>query len=451
MTVPQFPRDFLFGTSTSAYQIEGGWNVDGRGPSIWDTYTHASPRRDTGDVACNTYHDFQTDINLMSVLGLNSYRFSVAWPRVLPEGRGQVNAKGLDYYDRLVDALLTKNIRPFVTLFHWDMPQALQDAFGGFAGRETAFHFADYAEVVARRLGDRVKDWITLNEPWEHAALGHLLGEHAPGRHNPWTYLKVAHHQLLGHGLAVERIRAACPDARVGITLSLTPILPKTSSPHDVAAAKVADQFFNTFYLDGIYKGQYPDLFWSQVRWLHPKIGADDMQVISRPLDFLGVNFYSREFARAVWWMPFLRFWVDGDLSASGEKVVDGMPFTASGREVYPQGLYDLLMYLKREYNNPFMYLTENGAAFTDHLDGEQIHDEKRVSYLQGYMDAAARAIRDGSNLHGYFIWSLTDNFEWSLGYGTRFGIVYVDYATQRRYVKDSGLWVKEMIQNQKP
>lgn len=446
MSVPQFPSDFLFGTATSAYQIEGGWNVDGRGPSIWDTYTHASPRRDTGDVACNTYHDFQTDIDLMSVLGLNAYRFSVAWPRVLPEGRGQVNAKGLDYYDRLVDALLAKHIRPFVTLFHWDMPQALQDAFGGFAGRETASYFADYAEVVVRRLGDRVKDWITLNEPWEHAALGHLLGEHAPGHHNPWTYLKVAHHQLLGHGLAVERIRAACPDARVGITLSLTPILPKTNRPQDVVAAKVADQFFNTFYLDGIYKGHYPAPFWSQVRWLHPHIGADDMQVISRPLDFLGVNFYSREFARAVWWMPFLRFWVDGDLSASGEKVVNGIPFTASGREVYPQGLYDLLMYLKREYNNPFLYLTENGAAFTDHLDGEQVHDEKRVAYLQGYMDAAARAIRDGANLHGYFIWSLTDNFEWSLGYGTRFGIVYVDYATQRRYVKDSGLWVKEMI-----
>jgi len=446
VSVPQFPSDFLFGTATSAYQIEGGWNVDGRGPSIWDTYTHASPRRDTGDVACNTYHDFQTDIDLMSVLGLNSYRFSVAWPRVLPEGRGQVNAKGLDYYDRLVDALLAKHIRPFVTLFHWDMPQALQDAFGGFAGRETASYFADYAEVVVRRLGDRVKDWITLNEPWEHAALGHLLGEHAPGHHNPWTYLKVAHHQLLGHGLAVERIRAACPDARVGITLSLTPILPKTNRPQDVVAAKVADQFFNTFYLDGIYKGHYPAPFWSQVRWLHPHIGADDMQVISRPLDFLGVNFYSREFARAVWWMPFLRFWVDGDLSASGEKVVNGIPFTASGREVYPQGLYDLLMYLKREYNNPFLYLTENGAAFTDHLDGEQVHDEKRVAYLQGYMDAAARAIRDGANLHGYFIWSLTDNFEWSLGYGTRFGIVYVDYATQRRYVKDSGLWVKEMI-----
>lgn len=446
MSIPQFPSDFLFGTATSAYQIEGGWNVDGRGPSIWDTYTHASPRRDTGDVACNTYHDFQTDIDLMSVLGLNAYRFSVAWPRVLPEGRGQVNAKGLDYYDRLVDALLAKHIRPFVTLFHWDMPQALQDAFGGFAGRETASYFADYAEVVVRRLGDRVKDWITLNEPWEHAALGHLLGEHAPGHHNPWTYLKVAHHQLLGHGLAVERIRAACPDARVGITLSLTPILPKTNRPQDVVAAKVADQFFNTFYLDGIYKGHYPAPFWSQVRWLHPHIGADDMQVISRPLDFLGVNFYSREFARAVWWMPFLRFWVDGDLSASGEKVVNGIPFTASGREVYPQGLYDLLMYLKREYNNPFLYLTENGAAFTDHLDGEQVHDEKRVAYLQGYMDAAARAIRDGANLHGYFIWSLTDNFEWSLGYGTRFGIVYVDYATQRRYVKDSGLWVKEMI-----
>ncbi|MBN8634531.1 MAG: beta-glucosidase, partial [Anaerolineae bacterium] len=427
-----FPSDFVWGAATAAYQIEGGTTADGRGPSIWDTFTHTPGKvlnGDTGDKAADHYHRWREDIALMQTLNLAAYRFSIAWPRILPTGRGKINQAGLDWYSRLIDGLLAANITPYITLYHWDLPQALQDE-DGWLRRGIADDFAAYTDIVSRAYGDRVKDWITLNEPWEHAALGHLLGEHAPGHHNPWTYLKVAHHQLLGHGLAVERIRAACPDARVGITLSLTPILPKTTSPQDVAAAKVADQFFNTFYLDGIYKGQYPDPFWSQVRWLHPQIGADDMQVISRPLDFLGVNFYSREFARAVWWMPFLRFWVDGDLSASGEKVVNGMPFTASGREVYPQGLYDLLMYLKREYNNPFLYLTENGAAFTDHLDGQRVHDEKRVAYLQGYMDAAARAIRDGTNLHGYFIWSLTDNFEWSLGYGTRFGIVYVDYPT---------------------
>jgi len=449
MSYPQFPSEFLFGTASSAYQIEGGWNADGRGLSIWDVYTHASPKRETGDVACKTYFDYQTDIDLMSALGFNTYRFSISWPRVLPAGKGTVNPKGLDYYNRLVDALLAKNIRPFITLFHWDMPQALQEAYGGFAGRDTAGYFADYAEIVVRSLGDRVKDWITLNEPWEHAALGHLLAEHAPGKTNPWTYLRVAHHQLLGHGLAVERIRAASPDSRVGITLSLTPILPKTQDPKDIDAARLGNQFFNTFFLDGIYKGHYPDEFWARTRLLHPRLGPDDMKLISAPLDFLGVNYYSREVARHAWWMPFLGFWVDGQLSASEEKVVDGMPFTASGREVYPQGLYDLLAWLKKEYNNPLLYITENGAAFTDHLEGERVHDEKRRAYFQDFFAAAEHAIADGVDLRGYFIWSLTDNFEWSLGYGTRFGLVYIDYSTQKRYIKDSGFWVQEMIKNQ--
>ncbi|NTU75724.1 MAG: family 1 glycosylhydrolase, partial [Anaerolineaceae bacterium] len=274
---PQFPKDFLFGTATSAYQIEGSPYADGKGPSIWDTFTHTPGKIEGGDkadTACDAYANPSPDLDLMRALNLNAYRFSVAWARVLPTGRGTINQKGLDYYNRLVDELLRRNIAPFVTLFHWDTPQGIQDVCQGFAGRDCASYFADYSEIVARSLGDRVKNWITLNEPWEHAALGHLLGAHAPGRHNPWVYFRVAHHQLLGHGLALERIRSIYPDARVGVTLSLTPIVP--ASPKDENAAGVANQFFNDFYLDAVYKGRYPEPLWSRIRLARPKVEPDD-------------------------------------------------------------------------------------------------------------------------------------------------------------------------------
>lgn len=449
VTYPQFPPGFLFGTATAAFQIEGGWNADGKGLSTWDAFTHKPGKVKTGEhaeVACNTYQDYQTDIDLMAELGLNAYRFSIAWSRVLPQGKGRVNPAGLDYYDRVVDALLTKGVTPFITLFHWDMPQALQDAHGGFAGRETAQHYADYAEVVVRRLGDRVKHWITLNEPWEHASFGHLLGYHAPGRHNPWAHFRVAHHQLLGHGLALQRIRSLSPDAKVGTTLSMSPILPATAKLKDVQAALVGDQFFNGFFFDAIFKGQYPEPLWSRIRLARPKVEPGDMALISQPVDFLGLNYYSREFARHVWYVPFLQFWSDGNTSFDHETVVNGMPFTASGREVFPEGLYDCLMRIKRDYGNPQLYITENGAAFTDAVEDGRVHDGRRVAYLDGYMDAAARAIRADVNLHGYFIWTLMDNFEWQEGYSKRFGLIHVDHATQQRTIKDSGYWVREMI-----
>jgi beta-glucosidase len=452
VTCPQFPTGFLFGTATAAFQIEGGWNEDGKGPSTWDTFTHQRGKIRTGDtaeVACDTYHDLQTDIDLMADLGLNAYRFSIAWPRVLPSGKGSVNAKGLDYYDRLVDDLCAKNIAPFVTLFHWDMPQALQDDIGGFARRECADHFADYAEVVAKRLGDRVKNWITLNEPWEHACFGFLLGNHAPGLRNPWTYFRVAHHQLLGHGLALERIRSISPDVRVGVTLSVSPIFPKTARPRDRRAALIGDQFFNGFYLDAVFKGAYPDPLWSRARLLRPKVRPEDMRIISRPIDFLGLNYYSREFARYAWYVPFVQFWVDGKTTADHETVIDGMPYTSSGREVYPAGLFDCLLRIKRDYGNPIIYITENGAAFTDMVENDRVHDPLRVSYLASYLGEAARAIRDGVNLQGYFIWTLMDNFEWQEGFSKRFGLVYVDFSTQRRIIKDSGYWVRDMIRSQ--
>jgi beta-glucosidase len=415
-------------------------------------FTHTAGKVRTGEnaeVACDTYRDPECDLALMTELGFNAYRFSISWSRVLPDGRGQVNQKGMDYYRRLVDLLLARNITPFITLFHWDTPQALQDLCSGFAGRDMADYFADYAEVVVKALGDRAKNWITLNEPWEHAAFGHLLGDHAPGHHNPWEYFRAAHHQLLGHGLALERIHSVSPDSRVGITLSLTPIYPATTTPKDIAAAKVANQFFNYFYLDGIFKGDYPNPLWKQIGIARSKIGSDDMRIISRPIDFLGVNYYSREFARAAWYVPFLGAWVDEVQVNDREQVINGQQYTNVGREVYAPAFYDTLMHLKNEYGNPHMYITENGASFTDVVENGQVHDPLRIAFLENYMEAAAQAIRDGVNLHGYFIWSLMDNFEWNQGFSKRFGLVYVDHATQKRIIKDSGHWVAELIRRQ--
>ncbi len=453
MPHPQFPRGFLFGTATAAFQVEGSPYADGKKASIWDTFSHKKGKIRTGenaDTACDTYLDPERDIDLMVALRMNAYRFSVAWSRVMPDGRGGVNQKGLDYYSRLVDLLLERGITPFVTLYHWDMPQALEDALGGFANRETCTLFAEYATVVVKALGDRVKDWITLNEPWEHAALGHLLGDHAPGKRNPWTYMKVAHHELLAHGMGLQAIRAVSPDARVGITLSQTPILPVTDKPADIKAAALGDQFFNDFFLDGIYKGIYPEPLWSRTRLIRPHIGANDMRIISGKTDFLGLNYYSREYARAAWYVPFLGAWVDEVDTSSGERVVNGYQFTNFNREVYPRAFYERLMYIKERCSNPPVYITENGASFTDKLEDGRVHDPLRVAFLEGYMNEAANAARDGVDLRGYFIWTMMDNFEWREGYAKRFGLVYVDHATQERVIKDSGYWVRDMIRNQK-
>jgi len=307
---PQFPKNFYFGAATAAYQIEGGWDADGKGPSTWDVFVRKPGKIEngnTGDVACNTYHDFQTDVDIMTELEMNAYRFSIAWSRILPEGKGAVNSKGLDYYNRLVDALLENGITPFITLFHWDMPQALFEQYGGFAGRKTAFHFADYVEVVIKSLGDRVKHWITLNEPWEHAFFGYFEGTHAPGVRNPWKYFRVAHHELLGHGLAVQRIRGLAPDAEVGITLSQFPIYPYEKTPKHRDAAHFADLFMNRFYLDGIYKGQYPEALFKRLWPFRPKIEPGDMEITSIETDFLGVKYYTRQYARYIWYLPFFK------------------------------------------------------------------------------------------------------------------------------------------------
>ncbi len=453
--IGDFPTGFVFGAATSAYQIEGGWAADGKGPSIWDRFTRRPGRihrNHNGDVACNTYEDFQTDIALMRELGLDAYRFSIAWPRVLPAGRGQVNEKGLDYYERLVDALLDAGITPFVTLFHWDLPLALQRDMGGFAGRDCAALFADYAEVVARRLGDRVGHWVTLNEPWVHATFGHMTGTHAPGRRNPWAYLRVVHHQLLAHGLATERLKAVAPASQVGIALNLTPFHPASGSEADRAAARMADQLLNRLFLDPLFLGRYPEPSWSKLRLFRPKIGPGDMALISRPIDFLGVNYYTRALVRHSRWVPFVHLWPAGSPAVAGpDEGEEGVVYSQMGWEVYAGGLFEILFRLKQEYGNPPVYITENGAAFVDHLSADgRVHDEPRRDYLEQHLAVTSAATRVGVDLRGYFVWSLIDNFEWAYGYNRRFGIIHVDFDSQQRTIKESGHWYAGLIRQQK-
>ncbi|MBP6786384.1 MAG: beta-glucosidase [Candidatus Promineofilum sp.] len=446
----QLPRDFLFGAATSAYQIEGGWDADGKGPSIWDRFSHQPGRihnGDTGDTAAETYRDFQTDIDIMRGLGLDAYRFSIAWSRVMPDGRGRVNNKGLDYYDRLVDELLAQGLLPFPTLFHWDMPQALQDVKGGFAQRDAAEYFADYATTVVGRLGDRVDHWTTLNEPWVHATLGCLIGAHAPGRRNPWAYLRTVHYQLLAHGLAAARIRSLSPTARVGIALNLTPFYPAGDGRHDREAADMGDQLLNRLFLDPLFRGRYPDPLWRKMRLFQPRIRPGDMDLIAQPLDFLGVNYYTRSVLRYHRLVPLLHLWPKDLGIIAGLDVEAEGTYTAMGWEVYPAGLFETLLRLKKEYGNPTIYVTENGAAFLDTVEPDgRIRDEARRVYLEQHLAVVGAAARAGVDVRGYFVWSIIDNFEWAHGYDKRFGLVHVDFATQQRIIKDSGYWYARLI-----
>jgi beta-glucosidase len=391
---------------------------------------------ETGDVACDHYHRWQEDIALMHDLGLDAYRFSVSWPRIFPQGRGQANQAGLDFYERLVDGLLANNIQPFVTLYHWDLPQALQDE-GGWANRDTALAFADYSEVVAKRLGDRVSAWITLNEPWVVAFVGNLEGRHAPGIADLGTTLRVTHHLLLGHGLAVPRLRAATPATPVGITLNLARVEPASDSQADRDAVTRREIYQNGIFLDPLVRGQYPEGAAAIFGEHTFPVQEGDLQTISAPLDFLGVNYYTRSVVRDA----------PGSGLLTSEQVKPAGEYTTMGWEVYPNGLCALLDDVHHDYAFPAYYITENGAAFPDVLgeDGA-VHDDRRVAYLSAHFAAAAGAIKDGVPLRGYFIWSLMDNFEWALGYSQRFGTIYVDYPTQRRIPKDSALWYKRFL-----
>ncbi|WP_147943832.1 GH1 family beta-glucosidase [Microbispora sp. CSR-4] len=445
--------NFLWGTATSSYQIEGAVSEDGRTPSIWDTFC-ATPGTvadgDTGAVACDHYHRMPEDVALMAELGMDVYRFSLAWPRVQPDGTGPGNPAGIAFYDRLVDELLDKGIRPWVTLYHWDLPQALEDA-GGWPSRDTAYRFADYAAIAYDALGDRVDQWTTLNEPWCSAYLGYITGRHAPGRQDARAGMAALHHLLLGHGLAARVIREkAAASGRsdrleVGITLNLGPKVPASDSPADVAAARWADGWDNRLYLDPLIRGEYPADIADKLAELGCPLPVrdGDLTVISEPLDVLGVNYYSSHMIQA------------GPVGQNGWPspvvVRRDVPRTAMDWEVTPAALTDLLLRLEREYHGPAWYITENGAAYADVADENgYVDDVERAEYLRTHIDAVLEARAQGADVRGYFAWSLLDNFEWSYGYDRRFGIVRVDYDTQKRTPKRSARYYAERVAAEK-
>jgi beta-glucosidase len=439
-----FPDGFTWGVATSAYQIEGAVTEDGRGPSIWDTFSHTPGKvagGDTGDVACDSYHRWPEDLGLMKELGVGAYRFSIAWPRIMPDGQGAVNRAGLDYYDRLVDALLAAGITPYPTLYHWDLPQALQDR-GGWADRATAARLADYATVVAGRLGDRVANWVTLNEPRCSAWIGHLEGRHAPGLADINIAVPVSFHLLLGHGLATQAIRAAVPGARVGIVNVFHTCQPATDRPEDVEATARFDGHVNRWWLDPIAGRGFPaDM--QRVYGVELPEQPGDLATIATPIDFLGANYYSPVVITDDPGGPVPR----AREAAPGGVPDDGVPRTMLGWEVRAAGLEQVLVRLADEYGAREVYVTENGSAWRDPIgpDG-QIHDDGRVRYLEEHLAACGRAIERGVPLAGYFAWSLLDNFEWDYGYEARFGLVHVDYPTQRRLMKDSGRRYADLI-----
>jgi beta-glucosidase len=439
---PPFPADFLWGVATAAYQIEGAVAEDGRRDSVWDTFCRqpgAIRDGQTGGVADDHYHRWREDVELMAGLGIDAYRFSIAWPRIQPVGSGAVNAAGLDFYDRLVDALLARGITPMPTLFHWDLPQPLEDA-GGWLERDTAYRFADYAELTAARLADRVPMWITLNEPFSVTALGYGFGLHAPGKALMLGALPTAHHQLLGHGLATSALRSAGA-RQVAIVNNYSPTWPATDSAADVAATAAYDALHNRLFTDPVLSGRYPDL-------TAYAIGADglacvrdgDLAVISAPIDALGVNYYNPTRLSAP--LP------DSGLPFQMEPI-EGYPVTEFGWPVIPAGLTELLTTLAKRYGDrlPPVYITENGCSVADEPDADGgIDDQPRIVYLDGHIRAVADAMRAGVDVRGYLVWSLIDNFEWAEGFHQRFGLVYVDFESQRRTPKASYGWYRDMI-----
>lgn len=437
--VRPFPKEFLWGAATSAYQIEGAVQEDGRGESIWDRFCRLPGRiqnGDTGDVACDHYHRWREDVGLMQELHLRAYRFSVAWPRILPTGRGRPNTKGLDFYERLVDALLAAGIVPVVTLYHWDLPQALQSR-GGWANRDTAYYFTDYADAVSRRLGDRVSIWITHNEPWVVAWLGHVLGEHAPGEQDLATGLQVAHHLLLSHGLAVPILRENVGAAQIGIALNMGPSDPATDLEADIEAAQRHERTHTAWFLDPLYGRGYPEDLLDWFGEARPQVPEEDLELIAGSVDFIGLNYYTRHVVRHD---PD-----GGPLQVRDEEVSDA-EYTEMGWEVYPEGLYRMLRMLHAEYPVSTIYVTENGAAFPDRLENDRVHDPRRITFLHAHLLQVHHALEEGIPVRGYFVWSLMDNFEWTHGYSKRFGLCYVDYKTLERIPKDSAFWYRDVI-----
>lgn len=441
----KFPDNFIWGAATASYQIEGAANEDGKGVSIWDTFSHTPGKiynNENGDIACDHYHRYKEDIKIMKDMGLKGYRFSISWSRIFPDGKKQINQKGIEYYNNIINELLKNEIDPIITLYHWDLPQALQD-IGGWGNRDIINYFADYAECVFKNYGDRVKKWITHNEPFVTAYAGNLEGEHAPGFKDFSLAVQITHHLILSHARVVEVYKCLNKKGKIGISLNLYSIYPASNLENDKEAALLANEYNNRWFLDPVLKGKYPEkllnLFKEKIKSL--KISSNDMNLISKNrADFLGINYYFRNIIKKIKTNSILQF----------ENIFpkDAL-YTEMNWEIYPKGLYDLLIYIKKEYNNPEIYITENGAAFNDKVvNGDLINDDKRINYLDGHFKEALKAINDGVNLQGYYVWSFMDNFEWSYGYNKRFGLIYIDYKTQRRIWKKSAYWYKDIIKN---
>ncbi len=435
----RFPAHFLFGTATASYQVEGAWNVDGKGESIWDRFAHTQGKikgNDTGDEACDSYHRYREDIALMKQLNMKSCRFSIAWTRIQPNGTGAVNQKGIDFYSRYVDALLEAGIRPMCTVFHWDLPQALEDQ-GGWPNRDLYKYFADYSGIVAKSLGDRVHTWAIFNEPWVFTMLGYGTGIHAPGKKNILLFLKAAHTVNLAQGEAFRAMKAASPMAKIGSAYSMSPAEPATQSAADKAAAERFHAINNIFFLETALHGRYPDAFEGKVPDGIMGIRPGDDKIMQVPLDWVGINYYNRH--------------IVSDAGTDGEPVVhfnEWMPavgpITYNGWEVWPRGIYDIVTRISNEYNRPIIEITENGCSYSDGPlpdDLTKVPDERRIEFYKGHLAELARAIKDGADVRGYHAWSLLDNFEWAEGYSQRFGLVYVDFRDQRRTIKESGHW----------
>jgi len=435
----RFPKGFHWGTATASYQIEGAWQEDGKGESIWDRFTHTPgkiKKGHTGDVACDSYHRFADDIELMRAMNQTSYRFSIAWPRIQPNGTGTANAKGLDHYRRFIDALLDAGIRPFPTLYHWDLPQALEER-GGWPERDTAGRFADYAEKVIRALGDRVSHWMIFNEPSIFTVMGYLAGIHAPGRRDPDAFLRATHTVNLAQGEAFRAMRAVRPNAVIGTAFNMSACEPAGDSDADQAAAERWHALVNLWYLEPALHGRYPDAFVDGAPLERMGVRDGDLERIRAPLDFLGINLYTRTLVKHHEDDKFgLKALPVGPLGGN-----DG-PKTDFGWEVWPKALYDVLMRITRDYGRPVLEVTENGCSYGDGPDARGvIQDSRRIEFYQGFLQAVANAIEHGADVRGYHAWTLLDNFEWSEGFEQRFGLAWVDFASTNRTLKESGRW----------
>ena len=436
-----FPEGFHWGTATASYQIEGAWREDGKSESIWDHFSHTPGKiknGDTGDVACDAYHRLESDVALMREMNLNSYRFSISWPRILPDGSGPANSKGVDYYRRLIDTLLDAGIRPFPTLYHWDLPQALEDR-GGWPERDTAGRFADYADTCMRALGDRVEHWMIFNEPSIFTIMGYLVGIHAPGRRDVDDFLRATHTVNLAQGEAFRAMKAGRGDAVIGTAFNMTPCEPDADSEADASAAERWHAFVNLWYLETALRGRYPDAFPDGAPLERMGVRDDDMERVRAPLDFIGINLYTRTRVAhrdgAGWGL---------DAAPTAPMGADEGPRTDFGWEVWPDALHDMIARITRDYDRPVIEVTENGCSYADGPDaGGVVNDERRIEFFRGFLAAVARAIEGGADVRGYHAWTLMDNFEWSEGFQQRFGLVWVDFDGEERarILKQSGRW----------